>query len=448
MKVTTLNVNLPEDILKLKLNGEFELMEQMIDYRLKKDLPSQLKERLELEKELITRYKEQYIYTKEEALQICLDNIQDFTKEDFDELFLDGAFDFIYDHGKLMIIDDFYANLIKTRVHLQNRAKIPFDRSNFELLDQTILKMQEKGALSYYMHIRASLKIKKEYEKVGKVVRVWLPIPIEYAQVEDFKIISTSPQATLINPPDADHRCVYFECELEENQEFVVEYSFINHSIYHQLDPNIVTDEKVDIGLEENKPHYVFSDYLVSLTNEVIGNETNPLLKARKIYDFITTHVMYSFVRPYISLPLIPDYVATSLKGDCGLQASLFITMCRIAGIPCCWQAGLYSTPLDIGNHDWARFYIAPYGWLFADCSFGGAGYRDGSKLRHDFFFGHLEPFRIPMAKEFMADLVPLNQFTRKDPYDNQNGECEYIDENIEANMFDTYAKVIEIKEL
>ena len=51
MNMTTLNTPLPEDLMKLKWNGQFKLMQEMIDLRLKKDIPAKLKERLELEKE-------------------------------------------------------------------------------------------------------------------------------------------------------------------------------------------------------------------------------------------------------------------------------------------------------------------------------------------------------------------------------------------------------------
>ena len=55
MNMTTLNTPLPEDLMKLKWNGQFKLMQEMIDLRLKKDIPAKLKERLELEKELILK---------------------------------------------------------------------------------------------------------------------------------------------------------------------------------------------------------------------------------------------------------------------------------------------------------------------------------------------------------------------------------------------------------
>lgn len=38
---------------------------------------------------------------------------------------------------------------------------------------------------------------------------------------------------------------------------------------------------------------------------------------------------MYSFVRPYMAITDIPGYAASGWKGDCGIQALLFVTLCR-----------------------------------------------------------------------------------------------------------------------
>ena len=170
------------------------------------------------------------------------------------------------------------------------------------------------------------------------------------------------------------------------------------------------------------------------------------MIKARKIYDYITSHIMYSFMRRYITLPSIPQYCTTSMKGDCGVQALTFITLCRMAGIPATWQAGLYATPLHIGNHDWARFYIEPYGWLYADCSFGGSAYRAGNEERRDFYFGCLDPFRIPCSSAFQGTRVPAKTYLENDPYDNQNGEIEYADEDIPCQYVHHETEEIEIR--
>ena len=68
-------------------------------------------------------------------------------------------------------------------------------------------------------------------------------------------------------------------------------------------------------------------------------------------------------MRNYSIQTCIPEYCATNLRGDCGVQALLFITLCRIAGVPAGWESGLYSNPVSLGAHDWAMFYAEPYGW-------------------------------------------------------------------------------------
>ena len=100
MDIRVLNTPLPEDLLKLKWNGQFELMNQIIDQRLQKDLPSMLKERLKLEKEIIARMPLDFIYTKQQALDILRERISDFKDEEFDALFADSAFEFIFKEGQ------------------------------------------------------------------------------------------------------------------------------------------------------------------------------------------------------------------------------------------------------------------------------------------------------------------------------------------------------------
>ena len=72
---------------------------------------------------------------------------------------------------------------------------------------------------------------------------------------------------------------------------------------------------------------------------------------------------------------------------------------------------------------DWAQFYIEPYGWLYADCSFRGRCYRDDVKERREFYFGNLDPFRIPMNSEFGWEFTPPMKRPGSDPYDNQTGK-------------------------
>lgn len=443
MKMNSLRTPLPYDLELLKANGQFDLVNEMIDQRLKKDIPDGLKERLLLEKEVLKEYPKSFIYTKEQAFSLIQSHIKDFTEEEFDTLFKENAFEFIFIQGIMMFKDDIYDNLIKVHSNYRNRSDCK--EKEDVILDSTIQKLMEEKEMKVKIHVKVSLKVKDQKE--GNRIRVWLPIPVEYAQVEDFKILSMSEKGR-VNDESVNHRSVYFECEYKKDMEFYVEYEFVNHMIYEELDPSKVYDDGYSLYLDQREPHYVFTTYLKQLCNQIVKEETNPLLKAKRIYDYITSHVTYSFVPAYMTLPSIPEFAATSLKGDCGIQASLFITLCRIAHIPARWQAGLYAHPKMIGNHDWAQFYVAPYGWLYADCSFGGSAYRNHKDIKREFYFGHLDPYRIPSAREVLQPLVPDKKYMRKDPYDHQTGEAEYIDCPISPEDIDTKQEIIEIKEI
>lgn len=450
--LTSLAVRLPEDIAKLKWFGDFEGAKRMIGLRLKKELPRMLRERLKLELLILERLPEQYIYSREEALRLLQENIRDFKEEELDALRDEGAVEWIYVNGQIRYKDDILANLVKTRKYLADRVLDPTltekKYQNFALLDETIRRMKEQGTMAYYFHIRSTLSVRPEWERPGERIRVHLPVPVEYAQVKDFRLLAASDSMKSCAPPDYPQRTVYFEDTMAAGKKFMVEFSFENHMSYVEPKPEKALESQPTFYTEEQLPHIRFTPYLRSLAAEIVGAETNPVVKARRIYDYITTHVMYSFVRSYFTIDNLTEYMGTGLKGDCGIHALLFITLCRIAGIPARWQAGLYATPLEIGCHDWAQFYIAPYGWLCADCSFGGAAWREGELERWNFYFGNLEPFRVPFNSDFQHAFIPPKEYMRNDPYDSQQGEAEYEDEGLWGDMYDTVHEILEIKEV
>ena len=47
------------------------------------------------------------------------------------------------------------------------------------------------------------------------------------------------------------------------------------------------------------------------------------------------------------------------------------------------------------------------------------------SKLRHDFYFGNLDPWRMVANRAYCAPFSPEKKFPRADPYDSQRGEME-----------------------
>lgn len=445
-----LKVELPEDILKLKWAGYFDEAVKLIDLRLNKEIPTAMRKRLQLEKVIIKTIKGNYTYTFEQALKKMQDNLVNFTEEELIVLQNESQADWILVDGKVMFNDSFYGTLIKTRADIE--ARLINKRNDDggidkEFLHNNIKKTKENKEASYFIHLKSTVKVKDEAAKVGEIIKVHLPLPAQ-SQQSNIKIIKTVPESTYISPVDHPSRTAYFEVELLKGQEFSVEYSYESHLKYNDPDPSQVSKEQPSFDTEELEPHIIFTPYIKELAKEIIGDEKNPLIRARKIYDYITQNVKYSYMREYSTMTNIPEYAALNLKGDCGVQALLFITLCRYVGIPAKWQSGLAVTPYSIGPHDWAQFYVAPFGWLFADPSFGGGELRSNNLDKWNFYFGNLDPFRMVANSEFQHEFEPPKKHWRHDPYDNQVGEMEYEDRELLRREFTVKWELIDMHEI
>lgn len=209
--------------------------------------------------------------------------------------------------------------------------------------------------------------------------------------------------------------------------------------------------EKVEDGylrecLSEQAPQILFTPFLRMLAAEISGDEHLPLRIARRFYDYITQKIEYAFIREYASIENIAEYCALRGKGDCGAQSLLFIALCRIAGIPAAWQSGIGAEPNDVGDHDWARFYAEPFGWLYVDCAYGNIAWHKGALSRWDFYFGNVDPYRIIVNQALQQNFDPPKAFMRADPYDNQCGEAEYTDRGVAIDGFECTREVIDIR--
>lgn len=446
-----LTLGLPEDVERYVMYGDFDSAERLIDIYMNRNIPELLKKRFQYEKRRMRRLTLDYIYSFDEALEMSVKKIKDFSGEELQRMMDERFADWTYINGRVMLHDNFLETIIKVVPNISDRLLEKHEdkeTGNTDVLNEVIEDIINKGEKKYFIHVKAGLKLKEETAREGETIRVHLPIPKEAQQIMNIQIINTSPEAKFILPKDYPQRTVYFEKQVTGEEEFTVEYSYENHIKYNQPDPNMVSEKQPDFYTEEMLPQIRFTPYLVNLAHEIIGDEKNPLLKARKIYDYVTQNVQYSFMREYASIINIPEYAAYNLKGDCGVMALLFITLCRIVKIPARWQSGLYVNPTHVGNHDWVEFYVAPYGWLFADPSFGGSGYRIGNMKKWNFYFGNLDPFRMVANSDFQQDLLPEKKFFRADPYDNQVGEAEYEDKGLYQEDVEYIKEIVDIHEI
>lgn len=426
-----LNVPLPEDLMKLKWGGDYERLISVIDRRLADEtLPAPLRKRLQLERILAARIPSQYSYSYEDALELLRANIRDFKDEELETLWEENTADWIYINGRVQFHELFFDNLMKTRDDYGARflGTMEDNEKNAALLRENVRLMEEHGGRTVHMRLLTRLSLTPEAEKacMGKTAHVYMPLPVEYAQVRNLRLLGfegTAGEPVSVDNGSYPQRTARFETVIRGGEVWQTEFEFDNETVFRNPDPSQVLFSQPSFYTGEEAPHIRFTPYLRELTRSVTEGEENPLLAAEKIYRFITSQVKYSFVRSYSTVEDIPEFTAANRKGDCGFQALLFITMCRIAGIPARWQSGLYATPLTVGSHDWAQYYVAPFGWLSADCSFGGSAFRQGDEKRRAYYGANLDPYRIPYASQFMHSFSREEEGLRDDPYDNQSGE-------------------------
>lgn len=445
------NCGLPEDILRKKQYGDYAGAIRLIDRRLQeKNLTETLRSTLLAHREIMVQLPGEFPYSRNEALAIIRENIPDFTEQEFDDYVDDRRIRWIYVDGEARYFNRFFSSLCKAAPGFAQRAGVVLPgvesaaggSKEDSRLDISMRKMKQNGSMTNRIRIRATVKLKDEFYYPGVFVRAHIPIPAACQQQKDIRIEKVYPPTGKIAPEDACQRTVCWEEELQENIVFEVVYSYLHTAKYtdaYHLSGNIGTLEQ---DIHEQEPHIVFTPYIKALVSELSEGTNDPLEKARRFYDHITKNMNYTFMPSYVVLEDIADMCAKNYTGDCGVFALLFLTMCRCAGIPAQWQSGLSAEPDFIGGHDWVQFYIEPYGWIFADPSYGTAAVRVGKEERRQFYFGNLDPYRMVANSAFYGNFTVPKHHMRADPYDNQLGEIETKERGF---RFDDYIRSKEI---
>ena len=487
-----LDVGLPEAVEKMKLCGELEAAVDCIDQRLAcTNLPENLRYCLLAEREMIRRMPADFPYTRAEAMDIIRAEIPSYTEEEFDAAVACGQIRFIYLHGEMRIFNRFFSSMCKSVPEFRDRTKVALNGgessgrgSKGDLrLNRSMRIMKEQGALANRITIRATVKVEDTAFKPGMLVRVHVPIAAACEQQSDIRIESMFPENGQIAPEDAEQRTVYWEENMQENHEFSVTYSYVHTAKWHDVEtvlhgmsmsqgamqdagsacseaaqrpsgvpelpclkPEALAEYLKDTA--ELAPHIEFTPYIRALTEACAQGCTTPLEKAKSFYDFITKNFKYTYMPAYFTLDSIAENCARSFTGDCGVFALLFITMCRCAGIPAEWQSGFAAEPEFVGGHDWARFYVEPFGWLFADPSFGVSSNRNENEERRMFYFGNLDPYRMVANRAFQAPFTVDKRYFRTDPYDNQYGEIETEDRGLRYDEYKRKAEIVSFEEL
>ena len=459
--------NIVNTAAQLESKGQFDqaaaLLKESIAAR--KSSPAELKT-LEFELDRLERIRQDYSYSKEDLYRDLKEKVKGLTPAEYEgwikqDWFMNRQID-----GKIYYFNTDGRNIFFRHPELSSRRLQSPDSPEQERLTLELVTAIKKAALAektpYVLpktfHVTMDVTADSDAAPAGETIRAWVPIPRRYPFQYDFKLLSSSLKPKSIGSEESPIRSIYFEQAAQAGKptQFKIEYEFTARGVHFDLNPAKIqpydaNDETLKRFTSES-PHVIFTPEIKALSAKIVGNETNPMLKAKKIYDWLSDHLQYSYALEYSTIRNISDYCRSNGYGDCGQQAMLFITLCRYNGVPARWQSGWNLFPKGTTNHDWAEMYLAPYGWMPVDPYMGNYAMRYITTLTpaqkreiRDFYFGGLDQYRMAANSDHSVPLEPPKDSMRSDDVDFQRGELEHGGKNIYFNQYNYRLKYKEV---
>ena len=449
--IPILAIELPDEVKKYRDVYDFAGEIGAIDLLLPTlDKTTDIAKRLTFERLIAEGLRDDYHITEEELLAKIQEKFPRCTLETLKKLTKMNYADHIVKNGKVYYQNDAKRNLFGAgKIFLESLDEqgniLPYEPRPDNFKNETFLDLAERGMRAYRFTVKMKLKVKEEFERVGEEITVHIPYPA-ICDCQPYSELIESSHPVYIS--EAGHRTACIKTVLKKDDEFFVTFKFDRIVRYIDLDYERVDAEQPSFYTEESLPHIRFTPYLVDLANKIKGDETNPLKIAKRVYDYITENINYSYLRDYLYIDQIPEYVLKNGKGDCGAQALSFITLCRILKVPARWESGCRVGPNINSIHDWAQIYVAPYGWIPVDLTDGGGARRNLDTLKREYSFGNIDPYRMTTCNDFQLGFDPPKKFMRCDPYDNQLGEAEYNDYGLGFGTMIRGKEILDVEEV
>lgn len=432
--------------------GDFEAAEKLLRAEIA-DASAPVTSEPAIQLEVLRRTRYDYALTDNDILAEIKKEIPDATQADVDRWRKAGDLQFRTIDGQTRYFRRTAGNLFRVNEEAKKRQKQAkkdatkkFNTTSFV---KKLVQLSESSEspevfpVKHVIYYTLTLHPDNPRLKPGAVVRAWLPFPQEYRQQKDVRLVRSDPPVTKISSPASPQRTVFFEqtvTDASKPPRFDIEVEYQTSAYCPKLDPAKVLpyDMKSATYREytaERPPHILFTPEVKQLAQEIVGQETKPLEKARRIFRWISKNVTWIAEQEYSIIPSLSVKGLTARRGDCGVQGTSFITLCRAAGVPARWQSGWQLKPGELNMHDWAEIYIEPWGWLPADASWGMM--KSDDPAVRDFYCGHIDPYRLIVNLDYSRTLDPPKQSFRSEPIDFQRGEVEIDGHNLYFDQWD-----------
>lgn len=366
-----------------------------------------------------------------------------------------------YPHASSRLIDDWEAaNYIETKVidgkkmmfaksprnvglvapelAVADRYKQMKGAANLANFARTAIEEADADGFGKWRRVKVKFVIDVDADAVdkGKTIRVWMPFPIESERQANAILLSSTDKVVFAR--DAVHNTIYMERKADGKAahfEAVMQYdvrskTFSQDAMLRRLLPYDTSSDIYKKYTAQELPQIQKSADLNDLAWKIVGNETNPVLQASLVFNWIDARFPWAGAREYSTIPCLPRYVLERGYGDCGQVTLLYITLLRNLGIPARWESGWWLAPGDSGMHDWGEVYFEGIGWVPVDMSYGMIAAADTPEVAH-FYKSGMDFYRFAANKGVCGLLSPEKKYVRSETVDSQLGEVEWDGGNL-----------------
>ncbi|MFX1311487.1 MAG: transglutaminase family protein [Promethearchaeota archaeon] len=190
------------------------------------------------------------------------------------------------------------------------------------------------------------------------------------------------------NTFDSFNASLYSEQKVELDQKYHIKLNEIYfEEIKNSEIGNYDTSDKIfELYCNKSEPYYERDDpSLINLSNSLVNRDDNPVVKAEKIYSWVSSNIAYTEELPPQEKGAL--WAFNNAKGDCSEYSSLMITLLRIQGIPARkvmgfvvsndpskkpeigdkWSFYSSKSSSNILGHAWVEYYVPNIGWIACD---------------------------------------------------------------------------------
>ena len=246
----------------------------------------------------------------------------------------------------------------------------------------------------------------------GHHLRLWIPLPYQdaYQVISDLRI-QAPVRYSIRSEREFHDRYAYFNLGAARiKSPFQIEFSFHVERFEHRVALHPVASAP---ALTPAVERFLRPDRLIPIDGAIgrlsrrqTQGVTQPLAKARKIYDYVIATMHYDHRGTGWGRG-DAVWACNAKHGNCTDFHSLFIGMARAAGIPARFEIG-FPLPLHAregaiaGYHCWVEFFVTGIGWIPIDAS---EAWLDPSKK--NYFFGAIDSNRVMFSMGRDIRLIP-----------------------------------------